>query len=134
MQTSKYGSSVLITSPRMTSRRGCAGVPWTRLVISAAIRGSNSTAKTFFAFSRILTVRFPVPGPISSTTYEAWIDQHNIHTRAFVYHHYETHVTLLQLSLVHNSLSDTRVLQHVLTDIRIHLKDAVGRLRFGCGI
>ena len=32
------------------------------------ILGSNSTAITFFAFSNILTVRFPVPGPTSRTT------------------------------------------------------------------
>lgn len=41
--------------------------PWTRFVTSAAIRGSISTAVTCFAFSRIRTVRFPVPGPTSRT-------------------------------------------------------------------
>lgn len=68
MQTSKYGSSVFMTSPRMTSRRFWAGVPWKRLVTSAAIRGSNSTAIVFLAFSKIFAVKFPVPGPISRTT------------------------------------------------------------------
>lgn len=67
MQTSKYGSSVFITSPRMTSKRFWYGVDWKRLVTSAAIRGSNSTAMHFFAFSRILAVKLPVPGPISKT-------------------------------------------------------------------
>ncbi len=41
--------------------------PCTRLVTSAAILGSNSTAMTFFAFSSILTVKLPVPGPTSRT-------------------------------------------------------------------
>src|ERR1700722_19100892 len=63
MQTSKYGNSVLITSPKITSSLRAAGVPWTRFVTSAAMRGSSSTAMHFFAFSRILTVRFPEPGP-----------------------------------------------------------------------
>ena len=43
--------------------------PCTRFVTSAAILGSNSTAMTFFAFSSILTVRLPVPGPTSRTIY-----------------------------------------------------------------
>lgn len=34
---------------------------------SAAIRGSNSIAMSFFDFSNILTVKLPVPGPISRT-------------------------------------------------------------------
>ena len=41
--------------------------PCTRLVNSAAIRGSISTAVHNLHFSRILTVKFPVPGPISRT-------------------------------------------------------------------
>lgn len=44
-----------------------AHVPWTRLVTSAIILGSTSTAITFFACSSSLTVMLPVPGPISST-------------------------------------------------------------------
>ena len=67
MQTSKPGSSVLITSPSKTSSFRCCGVPWTRLVTSAAILGSNSTQMHFFARSSIRTVRFPVPGPTSRT-------------------------------------------------------------------
>src|SRR5205085_10972316 len=67
MQTSKYGNSVLITSPKITSSRRAVGVPWTRFVTSAAMRGSSSTAIHFFAFSRILTVKFPEPGPTSRT-------------------------------------------------------------------
>ena len=42
-------------------------VPCTRFITSAAIRGSISIAVTCFACSRIFTVRFPVPGPTSST-------------------------------------------------------------------
>ena len=34
------------------------------------ILGSNSTAITFFAFSNMRTVKFPVPGPTSRTTSE----------------------------------------------------------------
>lgn len=41
--------------------------PWTRFVTSAAMRGSISMAMTCFAFSRMRTVRFPVPGPTSRT-------------------------------------------------------------------
>lgn len=84
MQTSKYGKSALTKSPMMISSFLCSGLgrfnnctrvsrwrsthfPWTRFVSSAAILGSISTAVTCFAFSRILTVRFPVPGPTSRT-------------------------------------------------------------------
>lgn len=42
-------------------------LPWTRLVNSAAIRGSISTAVHSLHFSRIRTVKLPVPGPISRT-------------------------------------------------------------------
>lgn len=48
-------------------RRSLPHVPCTRLVTSAIIRGSTSTAMTFLARSKSLTVMFPVPGPISST-------------------------------------------------------------------
>ena len=41
--------------------------PWTLLTTSAAIRGSISTAVRCLAFSSILTVRLPVPGPTSRT-------------------------------------------------------------------
>ena len=67
MQTSNCGRSVLITSPSMTSNFLCSGVPCTRFVTSAAIRGSNSTHIHFFARSRMRTVRLPVPGPTSRT-------------------------------------------------------------------
>ena len=67
MHTSKYGSSVLITSPKRTSNRFASGLPCTRFVTSLAILGSSSTAMTFLAFSRILTVMLPVPGPTSRT-------------------------------------------------------------------
>ena len=68
MQTSKRGSSgILITSPRMILSFFSSGVPWTRLVSSAAMRGSISTAVTALAALRIRTVRLPVPGPISRT-------------------------------------------------------------------
>lgn len=39
----------------------------TRFVISLAMRGSSSTATSFFAFSRMRTLMLPVPGPISRT-------------------------------------------------------------------
>jgi hypothetical protein len=42
-------------------------VPCTRFITSAAIRGSISIAVTCFAFSKIFTVKFPVPGPTSKT-------------------------------------------------------------------
>jgi hypothetical protein len=72
IQTSKYGNSgIFTTSPMSTSSRFCSGFPCTRLVTSAAIRGSSSTAMTFFAFSRIFTVKFPDPGPTSRTI---WIN------------------------------------------------------------
>ena len=68
MQTSKGGSSVLMTSPSSIVRRELIeGIDWTRLVNSAAIRGSISTAVTDFAAFRISIVRFPVPGPTSRT-------------------------------------------------------------------
>lgn len=56
-----------MTSPNKTSSFLCSGVPCTRLVTSAAIRGSTSTQMHFFARSRIRTVRLPVPGPTSRT-------------------------------------------------------------------
>jgi hypothetical protein len=37
-----------------------------------------------------------------------------------------TYVGLLQVGLVDNSLSDTRVLENVLTEIRVELEDVVG--------
>lgn len=67
MHTSCGGKSSLIASPNNTSNFFCDGVPITRLVISLAIRGSNSTATSFFAFSRMRTLMLPVPGPISRT-------------------------------------------------------------------
>ena len=42
-------------------------VPCTRFITSAAIRGSISIAVTCLAFSKIFTVKFPVPGPTSRT-------------------------------------------------------------------
>lgn len=93
MQTSKYGKSVLTKSPtRMLSFR-CSGLeiarsaanriklalqqatlatylPCTRFVSSAAIRGSISTAVHDLHFSKIRTVKLPVPGPTSRTTSE----------------------------------------------------------------
>jgi len=36
------------------------------------MRGSNSMATTFLAFSKSFIVRLPVPGPISSTTSAQW--------------------------------------------------------------
>ncbi|RUS22712.1 hypothetical protein BC937DRAFT_87637 [Endogone sp. FLAS-F59071] len=45
-------------------------VACTRFCSSAASLGSISTATTFFAAAKILTVRFPVPGPTSSTVSE----------------------------------------------------------------
>lgn len=44
--------------------------PCTRFVNSAAMRGSISTAVHDLHFSRIRTVRLPVPGPTSRTTSE----------------------------------------------------------------
>jgi hypothetical protein len=37
-----------------------------------------------------------------------------------------TYVGLLQVGLVDNSLSDTRVFENVLTEIRVELEDVVG--------
>lgn len=48
----------------------CTHFPRTRLLNSAAIRGSISTATHFLHFCRILIVRLPVPGPTSSTMSE----------------------------------------------------------------
>jgi hypothetical protein len=45
-------------------------LPCTRLLSSAAILGSISTAVQVLHFSRMRTVRLPVPGPISRTTSE----------------------------------------------------------------
>lgn len=67
MQASKYGKSALTKSPITTSSFRCSGLPWTRLITSAAIRGSSSMAVTCFAFSNIRMVRLPVPGPTSRT-------------------------------------------------------------------
>ncbi len=66
--TSKYGRSTFITSAWMICSWFWYGVPCTRRCSSSTIRGSNSTATTLFACSRSFMVRFPVPGPISSTT------------------------------------------------------------------
>lgn len=48
--------------------KGGTYLPMNRFLTSAAIRGSISTATHFLTFSRIRTVRLPVPGPTSSTT------------------------------------------------------------------
>lgn len=53
---------------RPTTRFGCTHFPCTRFVSSAAMRGSISTAVHCLHFSRMRTVRLPVPGPTSSTT------------------------------------------------------------------
>lgn len=47
----------------------CNAIPQMDLVglTSAAMRGSSSTAMTLRAFSRIRTVKLPVPGPTSRT-------------------------------------------------------------------
>ena len=55
-------------SPEVAPRFCWCGVPCTRLCSSSTMRGSNSMAMTFFAVSSSRMVRFPVPGPISSTT------------------------------------------------------------------
>mmetsp|Transcript_32631 Transcript_32631/g.80430 ORF Transcript_32631/g.80430 Transcript_32631/m.80430 type:complete len:215 (-) Transcript_32631:354-998(-) len=68
MHTSKYGSSTFRKSPEMMLRLAACGVPCTRRCSSSTMRGSNSTAITFLAVSSSRIVRFPVPGPISSTT------------------------------------------------------------------
>lgn len=68
MQRSKNGRSVFKQSPIRIWSLACIGVPWTRFCNSATNRGSISQAITFLHFSRILTVIFPVPGPISRTT------------------------------------------------------------------
>ena len=67
MQTSICGSSILMTSPIKTSNFLCSGLPCTRLVTSAAILGSSSIQMHFFAFSKMRTVKLPVPGPTSRT-------------------------------------------------------------------
>jgi hypothetical protein len=51
----------------MTCRREASSVSATRFCTSATMRGSSSTATTFFALARSFTVMLPVPGPISST-------------------------------------------------------------------
>lgn len=81
IHTSKYGSSVLITSPSIKLNLFSSGLPCTLLVTSAAIRGSISTAMTLFALSRILTVKFPDPGPTSKTTYRNVNLLHLFHPR-----------------------------------------------------
>ncbi len=130
MQTSKYGSSVLITSPSMTSRRFCSGFPCTRFVTSAAMRGSSSTAITFFAFSRIFTVRFPVPGPTSSTI----LDQISRVAPPWEDLTQDKYIALLQVGFIDNCLSYSGVLQHVLPYISIHLEYIVRSLRFPCDL
>lgn len=47
---------------------GGTHLPMKRFLTSAAMRGSISTATHFLTFSRMRTVRLPVPGPTSSTT------------------------------------------------------------------
>lgn len=119
MHTSKYGSSVLITSPSKTSSRFASGLPCTRFVTSLAILGSSSTAMTFLAFSRILTVMLPVPGPTSRTIWTisaAWYAQTP----------QETDIALLEICLIHNCLSYPWILEYMLADVRLHLKDVIG--------
>lgn len=36
-----------------------------------------------------------------------------------------THIALLQVGFIHDSLGDTRVLEHVLTNISIHSENAI---------
>ena len=59
--------TIMLNEGRAGSTSNNTHVPCTRFITSAAIRGSISTAVTFLAFSKILTVRLPVPGPTSST-------------------------------------------------------------------
>jgi hypothetical protein len=53
---------------RPSARRAPTHLPMNRFLTSAAMRGSISTATHFLTFSRMRTVRLPVPGPTSSTT------------------------------------------------------------------
>ena len=123
MHTSKYGSSVLITSPRRTSNRFASGLPCTRFVTSLAILGSSSTAMTFLAFSRILTVMLPVPGPTSRTIW-------TISAAWYALTLLETDITLLEICLIHNCLSYPWIFEDMLADVRLHLKDMVGGRAF----
>lgn len=103
----------MITSPSKTSSLFCSGLPCTRLVTSAAIRGSNSTAITFFAFSSIRTVKLPVPGPTSRTV--CLDDQY-----AFgPFRRDATYICRLEIRLCYYCFCDTRVLEDVLAHVRI---------------
>lgn len=127
MQTSKYGSSVLMTSPSMTSSLFCSGLPCTLFVTSAAIRGSSSTANTRLAFSRILTVRFPEPGPTSRTVWW-WVSA----SVDILFDDKEgTNVALLQVCFVDYGLSYAWVYQHMLANVSVHLEYCVGPLSLG---
>lgn len=42
----------------------------------------------------------------------------------------ETHITLLEICLIHNCLSYTWILEDVLADVCLHLKDMVGSRAF----
>ena len=66
-QTSKNGSGVFKMSPWINSRRCFRGSPSTRFLTSRTMRGSNSTATSDLALANNFTVKFPVPGPTSST-------------------------------------------------------------------
>ena len=127
MHTSKYGSSVLITSPKRTSNRFASGLPCTRFVTSLAILGSSSTAMTFLAFSRILTVMLPVPGPTSRTIW-------TISAASNAQNPQETDITLLEICLIYNCLSYSWILEDMLADVRLHFEDMVGGRAFAPGL
>jgi hypothetical protein len=133
MQTSKCGSSVLITSPNITFSRFASGVPCTRFVNSAAIRGSISTAVTDFAALRISTVKLPVPGPTSRTwsvCFRLALCTIAVATPGFLSFRGQLTVLFLSASNAY----------YVLAEVLVHLEDRVGcrrlrrRLRVGRGI
>ena len=115
-----------MTSPRRISSRFCSGLPCTRFVSSAAIRGSISTAITFRAFSKILTVRLPVPGPTSRTTYQS---QRIFIAGEKVCLESKSYIRLFEASLVHDCLGNAWVFEDMLSKVRVHAEDVVDGFR-----
>lgn len=135
IRTSNSGSfSILITSPSRTSSFLCSALPCTRLVTSAAIRGSTSTAMTFLACSRMRIVRLPVPGPTSSTQSVGlrkafWLQDGQGQRRGCKFE-----IPSTGGGYAHDGVGNTGVLENMLAVARgVELEDVVrgGRLALG---
>jgi hypothetical protein len=81
------------------------------------MRGSRSTAITFFATSSSFNVKLPVPGPISSTISVDFTPACDKKKKASKFGEWRTIASTEQKKrhLLHHVLDDERILQNVLT-------------------